>query len=106
MKISRILALVAAASTIGIAAQAAAPTSAASAPAKSPKHPVVYCKKGHPKAIVQERTEDGDNVHFVLVAAKGGQPVADFTAPKADAVKSYATYNQGATVCYHPAGQK
>src|SRR5262245_4955125 len=77
-----LLALAIAASHLGIAAHAATGTASVPAAAKSPPHPVLYCKKGHPKAVVKERTEDGDNVHFVLVAAKGGQQVADFTASK------------------------
>src|SRR4030095_2458547 len=98
MKRTPLLAAVIAASAFGIAAHAATETTSASAPAKAPKHPVVYCKKGHPKAIVKERSEDGNSVHFVLVAAKGGQQVADFTVAKDEAAKTYATYVQGATV--------
>jgi hypothetical protein len=106
MKLSALFAFVVAASAASAAAYGAAPaapTAAASAPAK---HNVAYCKKGHTKVIVKERAEQGDNVHFVLVAAKGGQSVADFTATKAEATKSYATYKEGATVCYHDAAQK
>ena len=106
MKLSAHFAVAIAASTISVAAFAADPASSASAASAPTKHDVVYCKKGHTKVVVKERSEQGDNIHFVLVAAKGGQTVADFTATKDQVAKSYATFKEGATVCYHDAAQK